>query len=88
MLIFLKKRFKCLTGHGRCAVEHKTSRKCYRCRLERCFAMGMRKDLILSQQEIQRRRDSSRNRTMPAMDRVGFFVRRNDLISYFRHTWI
>ena len=37
------------------------SRKCFRCRLERCFTMGMRKDFILNQEEIQRRKDSGRN---------------------------
>ena len=31
-------------------------RKCQRCRLDRCFAMGMRKDFILSEEEKQRRR--------------------------------
>ncbi|CAF4605316.1 unnamed protein product, partial [Didymodactylos carnosus] len=30
---------------------------------ERCLAMGMRKDLILNQEEIQRRKDSGRNRS-------------------------
>ncbi|CAF0911982.1 unnamed protein product [Adineta steineri] len=57
------KRFKCLTDHGQCVIDYKISRKCYRCRLKRCFAMGMRKDLILSQEEIQRRKDSGRNRS-------------------------
>jgi len=31
-------------------------RKCPRCRLSRCFAMGMRKDFFLSEEEKQRRR--------------------------------
>ncbi len=31
-------------------------RKCTRCRLERCFAMGMKKDFILSEEEKQRRK--------------------------------
>ncbi len=31
-------------------------RKCPRCRLNRCFSMGMRKDFILSDEEKQRRK--------------------------------
>ncbi len=31
-------------------------RKCQRCRLNRCFAMGMRKDFFLSEEEKQRRK--------------------------------
>ncbi len=31
-------------------------RKCQRCRLDRCFAMGMRKDFIRSEEEKQRRK--------------------------------
>ncbi len=41
-------------------------RKCTRCRLERCFAMGMRKDFILTEGEKQRRRkrlDENQNLT-------------------------
>ncbi|CAF1097448.1 unnamed protein product, partial [Didymodactylos carnosus] len=57
------KRFKCLMNHNQCVIDYKISRKCYRCRLERCLAMGMRKDLILNQEEIQRRKDSGRNRS-------------------------
>ncbi|CAF5058402.1 unnamed protein product, partial [Rotaria sp. Silwood1] len=52
------KKFKCLTNHGQCIIDYKISRKYYRCRLERCFAMGMRKDLLLTQEEIQQRKDS------------------------------
>ncbi|CAF1330557.1 unnamed protein product [Rotaria sordida] len=58
------KRFKCLTDHGQCVIDYLISRKCFRCRLERCFAMGMRKDLILNQEQIQRRKDSGRNRNI------------------------
>ena len=41
-------------------------RKCPKCRLERCLAAGMRKDFILSDEEIQRRRrrlEENRNLT-------------------------
>lgn len=40
-------------------------RKCQRCRLDRCFAMGMRKDFILSEEEKeQRRKRIEENRNM------------------------
>ena len=55
---------KCLTNHGQCVIDYKINRKCFRCRLKRCLAMGMRKDLILNQEEIQRRKDSRRNQNI------------------------
>ena len=46
-------------------------RKCQRCRLDRCFAMGMRKDFILSEQEKQRRRKRlEENRSMSSKSLV------------------
>jgi hypothetical protein len=57
MIIFLfQERIRCLTGHGQCSVAHETRRKCQKCRLERCFAAGMRKDFILSEEEKQYRK--------------------------------
>ncbi|UJR17707.1 hypothetical protein I4U23_004605 [Adineta vaga] len=56
------KEFKCLTNHGQCVIDCKISRKCFHCRLERCLTMGMRKDFLLKQDEIQRRKNSSRSR--------------------------
>jgi nuclear receptor subfamily 1 group I len=49
-------RIRCLTGRGDCSVAHETRRKCQKCRLEKCFAMGMRKDFILSEEEKQYRK--------------------------------
>ncbi len=37
-------------------INHSTPRKCQRCRLEKCFSNGMRKDFILTEEEKQRRR--------------------------------
>ncbi|CAF1689040.1 unnamed protein product, partial [Adineta ricciae] len=45
------KRFKCLSNHGRCVIDVKEGRKCHRCRLERCLAMGMRQDLLITQKQ-------------------------------------
>lgn len=42
-------------------------RKCPKCRLERCFAMGMNKDFIVSNEEKERRRkrlEENRNRVL------------------------
>ena len=37
-------------------MDRSVRRKCQRCRLERCFKMGMRKEFLLSDEEKQRRR--------------------------------
>jgi nuclear receptor subfamily 1 group I len=56
---------QCLTGRGQCSVAHGTRRRCQRCRLNRCFAIGMRKDFMHSKEEKQRRRKSlEENRNM------------------------
>ncbi|CAF0907329.1 unnamed protein product [Adineta ricciae] len=49
-------KLRCYTNQGQCSVSHETHRKCPRCRLDRCFAVGMRKDFILSEEEKQRRK--------------------------------
>ncbi|CAF1212806.1 unnamed protein product [Rotaria magnacalcarata] len=49
-------KLRCLIGQGQCSVTPDMHRKCQRCRLERCFAVGMRKDFILSEQDKERRR--------------------------------
>ncbi|UJR19748.1 hypothetical protein I4U23_022881 [Adineta vaga] len=49
-------KLKCLTGTNQCIIEYRTDRKCFRCRLNKCFSMGMRKDFILNQQQLQQRR--------------------------------
>ncbi len=57
---------RCVTGQGQCSVVHGSRRKCQKCRLDRCFSMGMRKDFILSEEERQRRKqrlEENRNLT-------------------------
>ncbi|CAF2789421.1 unnamed protein product [Rotaria sp. Silwood2] len=49
-------KLSCLTGQGQCSITYEIRRKCQRCRLNRCFSMGMRKDFILSDQEKERRK--------------------------------
>ncbi|CAF0907311.1 unnamed protein product [Adineta ricciae] len=49
-------KLKCFTKQGRCPVSCETRRKCPRCRFDRCFAVGMRKDFILSEEERQQRK--------------------------------
>ncbi len=37
-------------------MAHKTRRKCQKCRLERCFTTGMRKDFLRNEEEKQQRK--------------------------------
>ncbi|CAF1163507.1 unnamed protein product [Rotaria sp. Silwood1] len=50
-------KIRCRTGQNRCSISHNSHRKCQRCRLEKCFAMGMRKDFIVSEEDKQKRRE-------------------------------
>ncbi|UJR16570.1 hypothetical protein I4U23_003471 [Adineta vaga] len=51
-----REKLRCFTNQGQCSVAHDVHRKCPRCRLDRCFSVGMRKDFILSEEEKQRRK--------------------------------
>jgi len=53
----LKTKVRCLSGENNCSINTNVIRKCQRCRLVKCFSMGMRKDFILSEEEKQRRRE-------------------------------
>ncbi|UJR12258.1 hypothetical protein I4U23_016435 [Adineta vaga] len=62
-----REKLKCCTNQGQCSVAHDVHRKCARCRLDRCFAVGMRKDFILSEEEKQQRKkrlEENRNATL------------------------
>ncbi len=54
--LFFQDRIRCITGQGQCPVAHEIRRKCPKCRLERCFSAGMRKNLILSEEQKQERK--------------------------------
>ncbi|CAF1346080.1 unnamed protein product [Adineta ricciae] len=56
------KKLKCSSrNQNQCKIVNGERSKCHRCRLNRCFAMGMRTDFILSQEEIQRRKGFEKN---------------------------
>jgi nuclear receptor subfamily 1 group I len=56
IIVFFQEKLKCVTGENQCSVEYEIRRKCTRCRLNRCFAVGMRKDFIMSEEELQLKR--------------------------------
>ncbi|CAF1086921.1 unnamed protein product [Adineta ricciae] len=49
-------RLKC-RGNGHCEVTVEKRKRCKRCRLDKCFRMGMRKEWILSEEEKRRKRN-------------------------------
>ncbi len=55
--IILQEKLKCNANEsqGQCSIAHGTRRRCLRCRLDRCFAAGMRKDFMFTDEEKQRR---------------------------------
>ncbi len=61
---------RCVTGQGQCSVVHGSRRKCQKCRLDRCFSMGMRKDFIISEEEKQRRRECLEENRMITSQRL------------------
>ena len=50
---------RCLTGNHQCSLSYLIRRKCTRCRLERCFTVGMKKEFILTEEEKQNRKKRS-----------------------------
>ncbi|CAF0897756.1 unnamed protein product [Adineta ricciae] len=49
-------RLKC-RGAGNCEITVENRKRCKRCRLEKCFKMGMRKEWILTDEEKQKKRN-------------------------------
>uniref|UniRef100_A0A8C8VPF0 Nuclear receptor subfamily 1 group I member 3 n=1 Tax=Pelusios castaneus TaxID=367368 RepID=A0A8C8VPF0_9SAUR len=49
-------RFTCPFTRN-CAITKAKRRQCQACRLQKCLAMGMRKDMIMSEEALQMRRD-------------------------------
>ncbi|CAF0761081.1 unnamed protein product [Adineta steineri] len=58
-----RNKLKCLLRQGQCSIDYKHDRKCPRCRLDRCFQVGMRKDLRINHQ--QKRHISSKSVSQP-----------------------
>ena len=55
-----------MTGQGQCSIVPTDTQKCQKCRLERCFAAGMRKDFLQTEEQKQKRRkalEENRNLT-------------------------
>ena len=47
-----------MTGRGRCSIGYQIQRKCTHCRLDRCLAMGMRRDFLQTEEQKQNRQKS------------------------------
>ncbi len=69
--MLFQEKLRCLGGDGQCSVAHGTRRKCLKCRLERCFAAGMRKDFFQSEEDRQQRKKSlQEDRTLKSCDEI------------------
>lgn len=61
------KAFRCITA-GNCVLNPKTRKYCRKCRLEKCFQIGMKKDWILTEEEKIMKRRNHRNRDSEKKD--------------------
>ncbi|UJR34712.1 hypothetical protein I4U23_027489 [Adineta vaga] len=79
-------RLKCLTGQNQCVIDYRINRRCFPCRLNKCFSMGMRKDFILNHQQIQQGRKYSKittesisNEEFDEIDNLLLNINENDI---------
>ncbi|CAG2100620.1 unnamed protein product, partial [Medioppia subpectinata] len=60
----LKNKPKCCPSNGKCIINTLTRKMCNKCRLNKCFAVGMKKELILNTEEKERRKQIKIERQM------------------------
>lgn len=64
----IDKKFKCRSGNGQCAITVSSRKRCKACRLNKCFAQGMRSDWILTDEErMNKKRKIEENRRLRQM---------------------
>lgn len=67
-----KKEFRC-PFNEQCEITTVTRRFCQRCRLEKCFSIGMRKDYIMSEEDkVLKRQKIAENRARKRVGSNGF----------------
>ncbi|XP_054165639.1 nuclear hormone receptor HR96-like [Oppia nitens] len=57
---FKVKEFKCFANNN-CKIDSISRRYCKRCRLEKCYSLGMRQDYILLSQQMKKQRKSGQS---------------------------
>ncbi|KAH9506883.1 zinc ion binding [Dermatophagoides farinae] len=62
------KKFHCISGTNDCQLDPKTRKYCRKCRLDKCFAIGMLKEWILTDEEKQLKRRKHRHIEMVDAD--------------------
>ncbi|KAH9426404.1 Ligand binding domain of hormone receptors [Dermatophagoides pteronyssinus] len=55
------KKFHCISNTNKCQLDPKTRKYCRKCRLDKCFSIGMLKEWILTDEEKQMKRRKHRH---------------------------
>ncbi|CAF0720031.1 unnamed protein product [Rotaria sp. Silwood1] len=71
-------------GNGHCEVTVEKRKRCKKCRLDKCFRMGMRKEWILSEQDKQRKRNKIEQNRRQRQTNVGILGRRRRYIKHLK----
>ncbi|NXB21597.1 NR1I3 protein, partial [Rhagologus leucostigma] len=73
-------RFTCPLAR-RCPVTKAKRRQCQACRLQKCLDVGMRRDMIMSEEALRRRRELRGQRGQPGGQQEGLTAEQQELIA-------
>ncbi|NXM47828.1 NR1I3 protein, partial [Gymnorhina tibicen] len=73
-------RFTCPLAR-RCPVTKAKRRQCQACRLQKCLDVGMRRDMIMSEEALRRRRELRGQRGQPGGQQGGLTAEQQELIA-------
>ncbi|CAF1167707.1 unnamed protein product [Adineta steineri] len=74
-------KLHCLTGDEQCSVSHEIRRKCQKCRLKRCFSIGMKPNVVKNNTKTKNIKKNLNNSLVSSFNEIDqLFTNENNII--------